>query len=73
MGYFSNGMEGMIYESQYCDKCVYSLDTHGCPIWGAHLMWNYDECNKKDSVLHKMIPRDNNGENMECIFFIKRN
>ena len=73
MGYFSNGSEGMDYEEQYCVHCVHMQDEPiACPILKAHLLWNYDECNNKDSLLHKMIPRSVYGENLECVFFDKR-
>ena len=34
-------------------------------------MWNYEECNKADSVLHRMIPREEHGENGACVFFVE--
>jgi len=71
MGYFSNGTEGMQYAAKWCNKCVHNHEEHGCPCMDAHALWNYDECNKKDSVLHKMIPRDALGNNAPCIFFKK--
>ena len=72
MGYFSNGTEGMLYEDKYCEKCVHYHPEHNCPCLDAHMLWNYDECNKKDSILHKMIPllEDSPG-NGECIFFVQ--
>lgn len=69
MGYFSNGTEGDIYEEKYCNKCVHLLEQYGCPCLLAHLMWNYEECNKPDSVLHKMIPRTADGWNGKCFAF----
>lgn len=70
MGYFANSTEGLVYEERYCWRCVHNLDEYSCPVWEAHLLWNYDECNNKDSVLHKMIPR-NGITNEQCIFFVK--
>ena len=69
MAYFSNGTDGMQYEAKYCDKCVHMSAGHGCPCWDAHMFWNYEECNKKDSILHKMIPQADSGFAAECIFF----
>ena len=70
MAYFSNGTEGMDYESEYCDKCVHNHPEHGCPCLAAHDYWNYEECNKADSILHKMIPRSEDKlTNEQCIFF----
>jgi len=68
MGYFSNGTEGALYEDAYCDKCVHKHPEHGCPALEAHLMWNYEECIKRDSILHKIIPPNGTG-NDQCIFF----
>lgn len=36
MGYFSNGTEGLVYQEQYCYRCVYWDDDVGCPIWFLH-------------------------------------
>jgi hypothetical protein len=71
MGYFANGTEGEIYESMYCDECAHNPPLLGCPALEAHRMWNYDECNKPDSILHRIIPR-NGVENGKCIFFSGR-
>lgn len=70
MGYFSNGCEGMDYEGRYCDHCVHKHKEYGCPCLEAHALWNYEECNKDDSILHKMIPRKDDGWNDKCIFFL---
>jgi hypothetical protein len=68
MGYFANGMEGMRYEEKYCDHCIHAGYRRGCPCLDAHILWGYEESNKKDSILHKMIPFTD-GENGQCIFF----
>ena len=65
MGYFSNGSEGLDYEKQYCERCVH---YDGCAVWLLHLIHNYDECNKEDSFLHTLIPRDGI-ENKQCKMF----
>jgi hypothetical protein len=72
MGYFSNGDEGMSYEEQYCSRCVHrgNEDDGGCAVFLAHLLHNYDECNKDDSILHLLIPRSKNGVgNEQCALF----
>ena len=71
MAYFSNGTEGMSYQEEYCCKCVFDKDQK-CPIWLAHLIHNYDECNKPDSILHMLIPRRKAPDfgNEECFFFM---
>lgn len=69
MGYFSNGTAGEIYEAQYCSRCVHQkLDDGGCRVMLAHMLYNYDECNKPDSILHLLIPRDGI-ENKQCTMF----
>ena len=67
----ANGTEGLGYEEIYCWSCVHNHSDWGCPCWDSHQLWNYEECNKKDSILHKMIPRGKQG-NEECIFFRKK-
>lgn len=63
MGYFSNGSEGEGYEEQWCSRC---LHNDGCAVWSAHQLHNYEECNKPDSILHMLIPRDNG----QCRMFV---
>lgn len=82
MGYFSNGTEGEMYESAYCDRCVHQgpEDGPGCAVWFAHLIHNYDECNNKDSILHMLIPLETmefddgikQQVNGECLMFIEQ-
>ncbi len=70
MGYFPNGWAADRYDEQYCSVCIHMLpEPYGCPCQTAHMIWNYGECNNKGSILHKMIPRDKDGFNQECIFF----
>lgn len=71
MGYFSNGTEAMMYQDQWCSRCKHDKDG-ACPVWAMHLLYNYDECNKKDSLLHKMIPQSEDGlGNDTCNFFFE--
>lgn len=72
MGYFSNGTEGMEYEAAYCDRCLHQQpDGPGCTVWLAHMLYNYDECNEEESILHLLIPRTKDGlGNKECTMFI---
>ena len=71
MGYFPNGFSGMDYEAQYCDHCVHQKpDDGGCAIWLAHMLHNYDECDKPDSILNLLIPRSADGiGNEQCAMF----
>jgi hypothetical protein len=73
MGYFSNGTEGECYFEDYCSKCVHNGDGEGpmCPVWALHLELNYDECNKPESILHRLIPRTEGGlSNGQCKMFL---
>lgn len=70
MAYFANGTEAMMYEDKYCDKCVHNHPDYGCPCLIAHMLWNYDECNNADSILHKMIPVRKDAFADRCTFFV---
>ena len=70
MGYFPNGTSALIYQEQFCARCANAeADYDGCAIMDAHMIYNYDECNKPDSILHMLIPRVEGGENGECNMF----
>lgn len=70
MGYFSNGTEGDQYEWHYCVRCIHYPT---CAVWDAHLLYNYEECNKEESILHILIPRGEDGlGNEECTMFIEK-
>ncbi|MDR6818453.1 hypothetical protein J2X76_003630 [Neorhizobium sp. 2083] len=68
MAYFSNGTEGMMYEEKFCDRC---LHQEGCPVWDAHLLYSYRDCNDEGSILHMLIPRDGAG-NARCRMFVDK-
>lgn len=73
MGYFSNGCEGDSYEAAYCSRCVHrdgKDGKSGCAVLLAHMLHNYEECNKPDSILHLLIPRVGLS-NGECSMFIE--
>ncbi len=71
MGYFPNGTSADIFEEEYCSKCVHNKNEHeSCSVWVAHEIHNYDECNNKDSILHILIPRSEDGlGNEKCGMF----
>lgn len=73
MGYFPNGTSFEIYHAQYCANCIHepeNPDDGGCPVILAHLIHNYDECSKPDSILHLLIPKDDeNLSNKKCSMF----
>lgn len=66
MGYFSNGSSGGAYQEQFCDRCHHDRNQ-SCPIWLLHLVHNYEECNKEESFLNVLIPRDKEGGNEQCV------
>ena len=70
MAYFPNGTAGMDYEDRYCSRCIHNGDD-GCPVMLAHFLYNYDECNNPKSILHLLIPRDEEGRNQECRMFVE--
>lgn len=72
MAYFSNGTEGDMYMEQWCERCVHDNPDKGCTVMLLHLLHNYEECNKKDSFLHKLIPIRDDGFAGECTMFIER-
>ena len=83
MAYFSNNDEYEYWAKDNCHICKhwYNIDPetpgwdsrNNCPIEYAHLLYNYEECNKKDSILDSFIPRTKNGlGNEQCTFFIKQ-
>lgn len=76
MGYFSNGTEGMMYEEQYCSRCVHQdADGAGCPVWNLHLDYSYELCNDKQHpgkvMLDTLIPPDKQHPafNGQCAMF----
>ena len=68
MGYFSNGTEGEAYYERYCARCVHNRNED-CPVWDAHLLYSYRDCNDKESILHMLIPK-RELDNAECKMFI---
>ena len=75
MGYYSNGTEGMMYEEQYCDKCLHNQNEEFCAVWSAHIMFNYDYCNVPDdkNPLNVLIPRSKDKlSNEKCRMFITK-
>lgn len=72
MGYFSNGAEGADYEAFWCAGCVHGTrEDRACPVWVAHELHNYEECNKPNSILHELIPRSADGcANEQCLMYL---
>ena len=69
MGYFSNGTEGNIYESEYCEKCVHYDHKQGedkpCPIWMHHLLHNGTNNEYVQEILNSFITVEGI-ENKKC-------
>ncbi|TLX12099.1 hypothetical protein [Rhizobium sp. MHM7A] len=68
MGYFPNGTEGMLYEEEYCDRCLHQDE---CPVWLAHLLYSYRDCNHDSSILHLLIPKLQLS-NGQCLMFVDK-
>jgi hypothetical protein len=61
-------------EPLYTDGNYGPEEGPGCPVWLAHLLYNYDECNKDESILHLLIPRTPDGlGNEQCSMFVESN
>lgn len=71
MGYFANGTEGAAYHEMYCSRCVHDRNED-CPVWAAHLLYSYRDCNNPTSILHMLIPTNGAGDNDVCALFIER-
>lgn len=70
MGYFSNGAEGDMYEAKYCERCIHVQDYEkGCPIFGLHYLYNGEK--DKTTLLDMLIPRSEEGFNLQCRMFIE--
>lgn len=79
MGFFSNGTEGDMYQSQFCARCINWKDVGdgrgaGCPVWDLHMLYNYDQHKKAstEAALAMFIPRDAAGWNRQCAMFHER-
>lgn len=75
MGYFANGTEGLLFEEQYCERCVHYVadpESGTCPVWMAHLLYNYEQHSNEavKVILGLLIPRIPTGN--ECAMFYER-
>jgi hypothetical protein len=72
MAYFSNGTAGEAFYAEYCSGCVHNVqEGGGCSVWLLHMLHNYQECNKPDSFLHVLIPRNKDGlGNQACTMYL---
>jgi len=84
MAYFSNGSEGMQYQSKYCDHCINWREdpdvpkSWGCPIIDLHMDGNYDQCKDTPAgrfwkkVLEQFIPTGEDHFAKQCRMFLKK-
>lgn len=73
MGYFPNGTAGGMYEEEYCMNCIHGTGDDPCAVMLAHNLYNYDECDKPESILHLLIPlRKDDLGNEQCRMFVAR-
>lgn len=73
MGYFPNGTSAKLYEEHYCAHCAHNTEDRSCAVLDAHILCNYKEANRKDSILHILIPMADDGiGNRKCRMFIPR-
>ena len=61
--YFSNGSEGDYYQEKNCFLCKHWKQRHGegaegCPIWDAHLLYNYSKQVETRSILDMLITEE---------------
>jgi hypothetical protein len=68
VAYFPNGTAGIDFQQQWCMRCIHDVDEN-CPVWGAHLMYSYELCNRKQDpgkvILDMLIP-----DGGECALFV---
>lgn len=60
MAYFSNGTEGMIFESNWCSDCYHFKGFQkGCPLFNAHLFYQDEGFKNKTikNILNMLIKR----------------
>lgn len=57
MGYFPNGTSAEIFECKFCQHCVnHSTENgEGCAVYGAHLIYNYDQHDKGQGKLKGVL------------------
>ena len=75
MAYFSNGTEGMDYEERFCSRCIHNeTQPYGCPVINLHRKWNYEQHGDKEKalILNSFIPRDERGNNLQCLMFSEK-
>lgn len=61
MAYFSNGTDGMAFDSQ-CGKCKYGMKP--CPVAAMQLLWNYDQIGNElaEKIMDNFVKEDGSCE-----------
>lgn len=79
MAYFPNGTAGMIFEEEWCCRCVHSPldpDAPGCTVWLSHLLYSYELCNEMDHpgkiILDLLIEDGGPADPVKCTMFHER-
>lgn len=77
MGFFPPGSEFGIYFEQYCEHCAHLGDLEhpgDCAVLDAHLYYGTAEIdgNFPSPILDMLIPRDVQGNNLQCRMFVPR-
>ena len=70
MGYLADQTEIQSYLEHYCQRCLHGEDQAGCAVWDAHQ--DYQGVEALRSVLDMLIPRDEQGQNLQCRLFALR-
>lgn len=77
MGFFPPGSAHGIYFEQYCDHCAHLGDLEhpgDCAVLDAHFFYGMAEIpgNTPSPILDMLIPRDAQGNNLQCRMFVPR-
>jgi hypothetical protein len=70
MGHFANQAEFGIYRIRFCSNCIH-LEGGLCPVLVAH-MNDANDGSRLESILNLLIPRDEQGHNLQCRMFVPR-
>lgn len=80
MGYFANGTEAEIFQDEFCEGCAHwkldeESDSHGCPVFDAHFLFQRDQLNsegKKEGPVAgilSLLIAEKDGLRNECQMF----
>jgi hypothetical protein len=75
MGAFLTETEIGRYFGLFCAHCIHGGDrasTQECTVWDVHMTYPLREVDDPRSILHVLIPRDEQGNNLQCRLFVPR-